>query len=220
MLLSLPARLLLLFYVGFLAFYFVPWNLKNIEKADDLEESLLLNYGMVHSYDNLEITITHLCSLVCILFSLVSIVKCSMLAFASSREITNIWIYPITIFLSIAMAVGLYDKFNGILMIPLSYGSTLLCVHPMLAVVRGLVFHRVLLPKTLKENTKEGSEKHPVVKKDPSYFSQCFKMSTTAWYFAYWFCYATVSSFFYNEIAKYILQEHISMKTIMNFILV
>ncbi len=227
---SIPARLLLTFYIGFLIFYFIPWNLKNIEKADDIEENLLLHYGMVGSHDTLEITLIQLYALFNIIFSILSIIKCFMIAIASTKEVSNIWIYPITIFLSITMSLILHDKFINALFnnnhssainTSTYYDSTLFTIHPILAVIRGIVFHSILYPKPIQDVVKKGIEK-PIINivKDVSLLLKCYKMSTTFWFFTYWLCYIVMSSLFYNEIVKYILEEHINMSTIINFVLV
>jgi len=215
---SIPARLLLAFYAGFLVLYFVPWNLKNIEKADLLEVDLKKNYGQINALDEMEITLTQLFSFVCVVVSLLSAVKCGYMAVAPSRFNSDVCLYPLTVFVSIAVSVLTHETFPQSILY--STGSWSMLVQPILAVSRGFMLHRVLFSHNVvpKLSSDDNLKKEVVASVSASTWLVHF--FAKAWFFAYWACYVLLGSFFYNEIVKYVVEEHIDIKTIMNFVLV
>jgi len=216
---SLPARMLLVFYMSFLFFYFIPWNLKNMDKASEMEINLKEKYGEINSMDEMSLAITQLMALMCVIFSLISIYKCGVITFASGRQTPKIWLYPVTIILSIVASISSHHQFHHNMMS--SVNSVALFAHPTLSVLRGVVFYQILYTplKTKRASNEETTKKLPI---DPtqSTLSMLMELSSKFWFIAYWICYVFIGSFFYNEMVKYIVEEHIDMQTIMKFILV
>jgi len=218
MLCSLPARLLLTFYMSFLFFYFIPWNLKNMDKASEMEMNLKEKYGQINSMDEMGLAITQLMALLCVIFSMISVYKCGMVTFASGRQTPKIWLYPITIILSILASMTSHDKYHHNMLT--SSPSVALFAHPMLSVLRGVIFYQIIYtpPKTKRASNDE--TKVTVVETAQSTLSLLMQISSKFWFVAYWIVYIFVGSFFYNEMVRYIVEEHIDLKTVMKFILV
>jgi len=219
---SIPARLLLVFYSSFLILYFVPWNLKNIEKADSLEVELKKNYGQINALDEMEISLSQLFSFVCVVISLLSVVKCSYMAVAPTRFTSDVCLYPLTVFVSLVISLLTHETFpNSILYSSGGPSSWSLLIHPMLAISRGFLLHRVLFshPVVPKVVTSEDLKKE-ITPSPVSTYSYLISLSAKSWFICYWCCYVVLGCFFYNEIVKYIVEEHIDLKTILNFILV
>ena len=216
---SIPARLVLCLYIAFLVFYFIPWNLKNIEKSDQLEMDLKANFGQVNALDEMEITLSQLFSFVCVIISLLSAAKCTYMALAPSRFTSDVCLYPLTVLASIVASVFTHETFPQSVMY--SGGSWTMVLQPILAIARGFILHRVLFSRrsSVKSVDTEGLQKetvHPPL----SAFAYSVQVLAKLWFFTYWSCYVILGCFFYNEIVKYVVEEHIDLKTIMTFILV
>jgi len=217
---SIPARILMGFYAGFLLFYFVPWNLKNADEAASLEDTLRENYGTINALDELGISLTMLSSIACALFSLIAVYKCGIVICASSRHTTNIWLYPLSVILSVALAVVSHDKYYHNMFH--SMDSIYLFAQPLLALLRGAIFYKILYTQA-KQKIKAGEEKSTKLASvgvKPSVFSMITNITSKTGFVFYWIVYTFVGSFFYNEMVKYILEEHINMSTIMKLVLV
>jgi hypothetical protein len=217
---SIPARMLLVFYVTFLVFYFVPWNLKNIEKLDLLEVELKQNYGQINALDEMEITLSQLFSFICVVISLLSAAKSSYMAIAPARFDSNVCLYPLAVFVSIVVSVLTHETFPQSILY--NSGSWSMLIQPLLAVSRGFIFYRVLFsaPRTIIKASSEEELKKASIPPKLTTFAYFLRLSANVWFFTYWSAYVILGCFFYNEIVKYIVEEHIDLKTIMNFILV
>lgn len=216
---SIPARLVLCLYIAFLVFYFIPWNLKNIEKSDVVEMELKATFGQVNALDEMEITLSQLFSFVCVIISFLSAAKCTYVALAPTKFTSDVCLYPMAVLASIAVSLFTHEAFpqsilnNG--------GSWAMLIQPILAVSRGFLFHRVLFShqpvmKSMDHEDLKKQAVHPPL----STFAFTVQVLAKMWFFAYWACYVVLGCFFYNEIVKYVVEEHIDLKTIMTFILV
>jgi hypothetical protein len=215
MLCSLPARMLLVFYMSFLFFYFIPWNLKNMDKASEMEINLKEKYGQINTMDEMSLAITQLMSLTCVIFSLISIYKCGVITVASGRQTPKIWLYPITVFLSIVASMHSHVNYHNHMLS--SSHSLVLFAHPMLSVLRGVIFYNILYSPA---KVKCASHEAPPADPTQSTLSLLMEFSSKFWFIAYWIVYVFVGSFFYNEMVKYIVEEHIDLEAVMKFVLV
>lgn len=216
---SIPARLVLCLYIGFLVFYFIPWNLRNIEKSDQLEMELKANFGQVNALDEMEITLSQLFSFVCVIISLLSAAKCGYVALAPSRFTSDVCLYPVAVLASIVVSVLTHETFPQSVLF--TSGSWTMLIQPILAIARGFLLHRVLFShrpavKSVGSEDVKKEASHPPL----STFAFTVQVLAKLWFFAYWTCYVVLGCFFYNEIVKYVVEEHIDVKTFMTFILV
>ncbi len=226
---SIPARVALGVYSAFLLFYFVPWNLKNIQTADEEEMEILEKYGKMDSHDEFSIVLTQLFAVFCIAVSLISVYKNSVVVCAPSKQFQNIYLYPLTVFTSIILAMLAHDKYNSIFFT--HSNSIFLFAHPMLALVRGAIFYKLFFPKRKNGNKKLSSDKIDSLATTPvevvsvtlipqSMLSFAVETTQKIGFVFYWCVYALVAAVFYNELGKYIAQDHISVQSFMKFILV
>lgn len=216
---SIPARILMGFYAGFLLFYFVPWNLKNADQASALEDTLRENYGTINSLDELGIALTQLSSVACAIFSLISVYKCGVVIFASQRQTVNIWLYPLAVILSIGVSLLAHERYYHNMLH--SMDSIYLFAQPLLALFRGFIFYKIVYAQAkLKIKSDEEKTVSVTAKGTTSVVSMLRNLFSKSGFVLYWVMYIFVGSFFYNEMVKYILEEHISMSTVMKLVLV
>jgi len=223
--LTIPARVLCGLYAGFLLTCFVPWNLHNMESADELETRIRIKYGQVHSHDELGFAMTHFYAIFCILASLIQVYKCGVIICASSRQLSSIWLYPLAIFASIGLSVFSHEKFHDNMMNSLP--SFALFTQSALAVFRGFLFYQIFYSKapvggSAKKvlSTADGKTLVSAEEATPSLTWFLVELSSKLWFVGYWVIYALVAAAFYNELVRYIAEEHIDLATIMKFVLV
>jgi hypothetical protein len=195
-----------------------------MDKASALEESLLENYGSINPMDEMGLAITQLFAFACVIFSLISVYKCLVVVFAPSKQTANIYLYPATVILSLITALLAHEKFLNNLV---NSSHTLLdLAQPLLVTIRGVIFYKILYtsynPKSVP--IKEGKEgevmKNQVVIPKQTTFSKLCEITSKTWFFGYWLVYALVGSFYYDEMVKYIIEEHVSVEAIVKFIFV
>ncbi len=193
-----------------------------MERADDLEQTLTLNYGKLHSHDELGIALTQLYSFGCIVAALISIYKCSVITCAPTRQTYNIWLYPITILASLALALAANHNYS------INFKEAphiFLFAHPVLAIFRGFIFYKIMFAKprakvSSSKNLAEDVVKISVPVVEQSFAASVVQISSKVGFLAYWCLYALTATVFYTEVGKYITEEHIDMATIMKFVLV
>jgi len=218
---TIPARLVLISYATFLFFYFVPWNLKNMDKASELEFTLMRDYGSINPMDEMGLAVTQLFAFACVVFSLISVYKCLVIAFfAKKRQTVDIWLYPGTVLLSILTSLFSHDQFLHNMVN--NSDSILMFVQPLLITLRGVIFYKILYTqyRPKKVSNKDGLDKPAPEPPARSTLSKLVEFTSKSWFFAYWLVYALVGSFFYNEMVKFIIEDHIDLNTIVKFILV
>jgi len=106
---SLLARALLVIYAVFLLFYFVPWNFKQVDEAEELEK-FLKQRGNIHSLDELSIGLTGLFAFSFVICSLISVYKIAALIFASNLHSKNVADYCCTLVLSVVLSLACHEK--------------------------------------------------------------------------------------------------------------
>jgi hypothetical protein len=214
----------------------MPWCIKNIDQAESYQASIKLMYGQIHSHDELGCALTQILSLFCIVMSVISIYKCTVIAMASERHLISICLYSASLIASITFSLFTYENFNGQLLGQKE--SMILFAQPVLALIRAVIFYKVYfnkhvaLPRPLKvaaavaaelSHTTHVTESTDTVKVVPgkqSLFSLILEVTHKGWFIGYWFVYALVACIFYNEVVKYIAEEHMTLENIMKFVLV